>query len=78
MKTVNYFDYQDSLDAVNAGLADGIQIQNLSFDDTIQMGVNFSALGTVKPEDAAAYANEIQRATKLAADFPLNGYQIVY
>lgn len=78
MKTVNYFDYQDALDAVNAGLADGIQIQNIRFDDTIQMGINFASIGTVKPEDAISYAQKIQRAAQLAADFPLNGYQITY
>lgn len=78
MKTVNYFDYLDALDSLRAGIDQRIDIFNMRTDNIIQLGVNFSTLGTIKPEKAIDYAQEIQRAAKLVADFPLNGYQITY
>lgn len=78
MKTVNYYDYLDALDALRAGIDRRIEIRNMRTDNIIEMGVNFCALGAIKPADAIKYAQNIQRAAELAADFPLNGYRITY
>lgn len=77
MKTVNYLDYQRALDALRARLDSRVDIQDIG-SGTIQLGVNFCAVFILKPADAIAYAQEIQRAAQLAADFPLNGYRVTY
>lgn len=77
MKTVNYLDYQRALDALSAGIDRRVEILDMG-SGTIQLGVNFCAVPTLKPADAIAYAQEIQRAAQLAANFPLNGYRVIY
>ena len=44
----------------------------------IEMGVNWAAIGAVKPEEAEAFAELLTEAAKAARDFPYNGYQIDY
>lgn len=77
MKTVNYLDYQLVRDTLSANLDSRVSILDIG-PDTIQMGVCFCADFVLKPEDAIAYAQEIQRAAQLAANFPLNGYRVIY
>lgn len=76
-KFITYAEYQELLRETCAMLDRRMWVVNIGHDDTIQMGVNFSAIGDATPEDAIAYAQEIQRAAQLAADFPLNGCRIL-
>lgn len=76
-KLVTYAEYQRVLHETCAGLDSRMWVVNIGHNDTVQMGVNFSAIGDVTPEDAIAYAQEIQRAAQLAANFPLNGCRIL-
>ena len=76
-KLVTYTEYQRVLRETCAMLDRRTWVVNIGHDDTIQMGVNFSAIGDATPEDAIAYAQEIQRAAQLAADFPLKGCRIL-
>lgn len=76
-KFITYAEYQRVLRDTCAMLDRRMWVVNIGNNDTIQMGVNFSAIGDATPEDAIAYAREIQRAAQLAADFPLNGCRIL-
>lgn len=78
MNIVSYKKYQAALCEARAGIDKHILLVNLGRDDTIQMGVNFAALGDVNPGEAIAYAQSIQRAAQIAAEFPLNGCRITY
>ncbi|MFR8334444.1 MAG: hypothetical protein ACLU9S_20540 [Oscillospiraceae bacterium] len=40
------------------------------------MGVNWAAIGAVKPEEAEAFAELLIEAAKAAREFPYNGYEI--
>lgn len=44
----------------------------------VSLGVNWSAIGTVTPDEALAFAKDIAKAAKLAQEFPYNGYMIEY
>lgn len=42
------------------------------------MQVNWSAIGTVMPDNAAAYGKALMVAAKLAESFIYNGYKVAY
>lgn len=78
MKTVLYRDFVKAVADAQLNLDKHVMLVNLNSHDIVQMGVNFFSLGNVRPLDALNYAAEIRKAAKVAADFPLNGYQITY
>lgn len=47
-------------------------------DGAVHLGVCWPSIGTVPPEEAAKFAEEITRAAAAAAAFPYNGYVIDY
>ena len=79
--TVSRRDFLVALDKVRheSGLSGAVEIYELSsLDEAIRLGVNWPAKGTVPPEEAAKFAEEITRAAAAAAAFPYNGYVIDY
>ena len=79
-KVVKLRDYQAALDAVREQFEwERITIYPVNGNwDQIKMGVNWAALGTVPPEQAAEYANRILDAARAAENFVYNGYLIDY
>lgn len=54
---------------------------NRAFDGdkmVVQLGVNWSAIGTVSPEKALAYGQALVKASEVCKDFFYNGYEITY
>lgn len=43
-------------------------------DGAVHLGVNWPSIGTVPPEEAKKFAEEVARAAAAAAAFPYNGY----
>lgn len=78
MKAVPYKEYLKAVSEAQNGLDRHVLLVNLNSNDIIRMGVNFFSLGDMRPLDALNYALEIQKAAKVAADFPFNGYKITY
>lgn len=47
-------------------------------DGAVHLGVSWPSIGTVPPEEAKKFAEEVARAADAAAAFPYNGYVIDY
>ena len=43
-------------------------------DGAVHLGVSWPSIGTVPPEEAKKFAEEVARAAAAAAAFPYNGY----
>lgn len=80
MKTISNFCRMVSLELIADEInSDRIEVYELpSRDGVIQLGVNWSAIGTVKPEEAVAFAEKLARAAEIAANHPMNGCKVVY
>lgn len=81
MKKVSYHEYNKALRELQERI--GRQVMVMDMGSTlerrgIEMGVNWAAIGAVKPEEAEAFAELLTEAAKAARDFPYNGYQIDY
>ena len=46
--------------------------------EPIEMGVNWSAMGTVSADDASQFGNNLIDAAKMAREFPYNGTKVEY
>lgn len=80
-KTVDFYDYQNAVQELYNNIPDkcGIDFYNKSFGrEPIQMGINWSAIGTVTPEKAEVFKNNLEKAIELAKNFKYNGYTIIY
>ncbi|MBM6914412.1 hypothetical protein H6B33_03215 [Gemmiger formicilis] len=64
-KLVTYAEYQRVLRETCAMLDRRMWVVNIGHNDTIQMGVNFSAIGDATPEDAIAYGTSLLEAARL-------------
>lgn len=81
MKTVEYRDYLATLQCLQGQFEeDGINIYDMarSPEDPIQLGVNWTARGTVLPKDAAKFGDRLLDAAMAAEEFLYNGYAIDY
>lgn len=70
MKTVKYRDYQAALTALkNQFEEDGINIYDMvrTPEDSIRLGVNWAACGTVLPKDAAKFGDRLLDTASLEA-----------
>lgn len=47
-------------------------------NEPIQLGVNWSAIGTVPASEAVEFAQQLMAAAKAAEDFEYNGYVVTY
>ena len=45
---------------------------------TIELGVNWSAIGTVSPEETVEFAVNLIKAAEIIRNHPMNGARIVY
>ena len=46
--------------------------------ESIELGVNWSSVGTVSAEEAQRFADQLTKAAAIAASSPVNGARIVY
>ena len=80
---VNYKDYKGELERVREELRQEIggldvQIQEISYNSkVVELGVNWSGLGTVNIKEAANFIGHIQKAIELINSFKYSGMQIV-
>jgi len=79
MKTVTHYDLYEAINEMNHRYK-GVQFYNMAgiLERTVQLGVNWGAIGTVAPEKAEAFAEELKAAAQEAKTFKYNGYTIVY
>lgn len=79
MKTVTHYDLFEALDEVNKRFKYA-QLHNTAsiFDETVIIGVSWTAIGATTPEEAEQFAEEVKRASQAARDFKYNGYKIIY
>ena len=86
MKTITYryfrqeFHYlQERVDALCAGLDFHVQVGEINHPmDPIRLGVNWSAIGAVPADQAAACGAAISKAADLASNFCYTGYMLEY
>ena len=81
MKKVSYREYCKAARELREQL--GMHVMIVDMGSTldrpeIQMGVNWSALGTVPAEEAVEFAAGLLKAAWAAKEFKYNGYQIDY
>lgn len=80
VKKVSYKEYDKALREAQKNVGDQVDLYEMgvSFERPVCIGVNWSAIGTVTPDEALAFAEDIAKAAKLAQEFPYNGYMIEY
>ena len=86
IKTVTYRHYrqefdrlQECLDTLCEGLGFHVQVYEINHPmNPIRLGVNWSAIGTVSADHAAACGAAITKAADLAANFCYAGYMLEY
>lgn len=80
VKKVSYKEYDKALREAQKNVGDQVDLYEMgvSFERPISIGVNWSAIGTVTPDEAMKFAENIAKAAKLAQEFPYNGYMIEY
>ena len=79
MKKVSYREYNKALRAMQERFGQHVMVMDTgsTLDRRgIEMGVNWAAIGAVKPEEAEAFAEPLIEAAKAAREFPYNGYEI--
>lgn len=90
-KTVSYRNFQKEVHNVerwinqqlclelgSEDVSEYIQLENIKTDGSIQMAVNWSALGSISPEGTRTFAEWLDTAADEAERFYYNGYQIAY
>ena len=80
MKTISTFCKMTAMTLIKEEINDRrVEIFELpSWDGPIQLGVDWSACGTVEPEEAVEFAAKLVRAAEIAANHPINGCKVVY
>ena len=79
MKKVSYREYNKALRAVQERFGQHVMVMDTgsTLDRRgIEMGVNWAAIGAVKPEEAEAFAELLIEAAKAAREIPYNRYEI--
>ena len=72
-------DKQERVDALCAGLDLHVQVCEINHPmDPIRLGVNWSAIGAVPADQAAACGAAISKAADLASNFCYTGYMLEY
>lgn len=84
MKTVDYREYLKALKALRTELriqtgGCHVEVFELNTDEQpVQLGVNWSSIGTVDTDSAKDFAAAIANAASLVEDFEYNGYMVEY
>ncbi|MBR0280624.1 MAG: hypothetical protein IJQ81_03410 [Oscillibacter sp.] len=78
MKTVSYRTYLRALEKFRRELDTGRRIEvydmNVGFDEPIQLGINWAAIGTVSIAEAREFAQNIMNVATAVENFKYNGY----
>ena len=85
MKTINDFCYEIAIDAlreeIDRNRESNVKIEVFRISSfgsgIIELGINWSCVGTVSVEETQAFANDLARATRLVRSCPLNGMKLV-
>ena len=82
MKTVSYRTYQQTLSKLQREVSPERHIyvydMGNGFDEPVQLGVNWAALGTVPADEAREFAEKLVKAATAAENFEYNGYTVTY
>lgn len=86
MMTVNYRELSKELkrvqDEARSGLKNprAISIERKDWfpDETVELGVNWAALGTMDAEETKNFAEALMKAANAVATFKYNGYKVIY
>lgn len=82
MKTVSYRVYSKALAKLQREISGDRRIQvyemNQFDNDTVKLGVNWAAIGTVSTSEAREFAQRLLEAATAAENFEYNGYMITY
>ena len=87
-KKVNYKEYREALrearyelqkTANELGIVRGVELYEINMDfDPVEMGVNWSAFGTVTGDEALKFSSLLGKAVEIAISFKYNGYIVDY
>ena len=84
-KTVNYREYRRELSELqrkyerrgnNGSHIEIFELGDALENSSIQLGINWSAIGTVSPEEAEEFAHTLLEAAEDCRNFKYNGYVI--
>lgn len=90
MKTITYTEYSKYLNELHehieqkagAEWARRIQVCEIHSRDfrhrTVNLGVNWSAIGTVSTDEAREFGNALDVVVREVETFPFNGYEVVF
>lgn len=82
MKKINYRVYAMALAKLQQTLYDEPRISiydmGVECDQPVQLGVNWSAIGTVPASEAVDFARKLTAAAEAAAGFEYNGYFLTF
>lgn len=82
MKTVSYRTYQQALKELRYEVSPDRDIEvyemNGFGDDRIQLGINWSAIGTVSADETRKFAQKLMDAANAVENFKYNGYTVTY
>ena len=82
IKTVNYKEYRRELSKLQRKYEKGnshvevFAMDRIYEDSGIQVGVNWSAIGTASPEETEEFAHALLKAAEDCRNFKYNGYVI--
>ena len=82
IKTVSYKEYSRELSKLQRKYGNGrshveiFEMGGIYEDSTIQVGVNWAAIGTVSPEETEEFAHALLKAAEDCRNFKYNGYVI--
>lgn len=84
-KSVSSKDYYKALQVLQREAAEAshgrrgsIDVVEMYWDSPVQLGVNWSAVGSVEPDTALEFADRLKRLAEKARDFKYNGYTVDY
>lgn len=79
MQTVGYREFLKALRELQRHATHGICVYEMNLpEQPIKLGINWPGIGTVPPEEAASFANNILELSRLINDFIYNGYMVDY
>lgn len=79
MKTISAFCWERYICDLAEEFGTSVRIYNTRLGgESIELGVNWSSVGTVSAEEAQRFADQLTKAAAIAASSPVNGARIVY
>lgn len=79
MQKVKYREFIKAMRELQSHVAHGICVYEMNLpEQPVKLGINWPAIGTVSPEEAASFANNILEVSRLISEFIYNGYEVEY